>query len=134
MQLLAVARDLTERKEYENRLLATARELERSNAELEEFAYISSHDLQEPLRTLMLYAQMLTRRHADALGAEGQEVLGHLSVSSKRMSNMVRGLLAYAEARAQTPGSPTDLNAATHAALHNLKDTIRASGAHVPSR
>lgn len=131
VQLLAVARDLTERKEYEDRLVETAKELERSNAELEEFAYISSHDLQEPLRTLSLYAQLLVRHHDSGLGPEGQEVLKHMTVASRRMSDMVRSLLAYSEARGGISREPADLMAAAQSALFHLRDAIQSSGATV---
>lgn len=93
--LILVGRDISARKREEVLLRRTADELHRSNTELERFAYVAAHDLQEPCRTICSFAQLLQRRCGDALGEEGREYLAYLSDGAQRMRELIQGLLSY---------------------------------------
>jgi PAS domain S-box-containing protein len=89
------SRDITKRIEIEHSVRALAQDLERSNAELDQFALVASHDLQEPLRTLSGFAQLLRRQHGDQLDAEAQEFIGNILDSATRMQHLINDLLTY---------------------------------------
>jgi PAS domain S-box-containing protein len=95
--LIASARDVTERVER-------TRQLEESNERLEQFAYVASHDLQEPLRTVANYAELLAEEYADELDEEGQRLIDVVVTGSERMQSMIEGLLDYS--RVTTRGDP----------------------------
>jgi PAS domain S-box-containing protein len=105
-----VTRDMTQRRQAEERLRQTAADLARSNADLEQFAYIASHDLQAPLRTMTSYSQLLSRRYAGRLDADADEFIGFVTTGARRMQSLIDDLLAYARvgSAALIPG-PTDL-------------------------
>ncbi|MCW3127244.1 MAG: sensor signal transduction histidine kinase [Bacteroidetes bacterium] len=97
-----VTHDLTEKKEYEDKLKKTASELEQKyidlekvNAELQSFAYISSHDLQEPLRKIQTLTSILLERETANLTASGQDLFRRIQVSALRMQTLINDLLAY---------------------------------------
>ncbi|WP_415378645.1 PAS domain S-box protein [Halosimplex sp. TS25] len=94
---MTMAQDITERKERE-------RALEESNERLEQFAYAASHDLQEPLRMVSSYLQLIERRYEDELDADGREFIEYAVDGADRMRNMIDGLLAYS--RVETRGDP----------------------------
>lgn len=87
--------DITARKEAESAIIAKAEELARSNAELEEFAYVASHDLQEPLRMISSYASLMSERYADVLDERGVSFLAQLVESAKRMQDLIRDILSF---------------------------------------
>lgn len=95
-RMVGIARDITERKTYEH-------QLEKSNKRLEQFAYAASHDLQEPLRMVSSYLQLIERRYEDDLDEVGQEFLGYAIDGANRMRAMIRGLLKYS--RIDTDGT-----------------------------
>ena len=93
--VLAAIVDITERKKAEATMLRQAEELLRSNKELEQFAYISSHDLQEPLRKVQSFGDLLVSKYADTLGDEGRDYLKRMQNSAKRMQELINDLLSY---------------------------------------
>jgi PAS domain S-box-containing protein len=128
----AIVRDITERKNAEFALEAKAEELSRSNQELEQFAYVASHDLQEPLRMVSNYTQLLGRRYKDKLDSDANEFIDFAVDGAKRMQELIHDLLAYA--RVGTRGKefkPTPAAEIVSDAIANLASAIEESGAEV---
>lgn len=103
--------------------------------DLEQFAYSASHDLQEPLRVVAVYSQMLKRKFGGQLGAIGDQYITFTSQAALRMEQLVRGLLAFTQASTLNPNPPGIVsgNEALQTALANLKTPIEESGALVTS-
>jgi PAS domain S-box-containing protein len=130
--LVGTAEDISARKRAETELAAHAAELARSNAELERFAYVASHDLQEPLRTVTSFTQLLAQRFADRNDPEVHEYVGFITESVQRMRELIEGLLAYSRvSRQRVAPEDVDLNECLRQAVANLDAAIRASGARV---
>ena len=127
-----ISRDITGRKQAELDLADKAEELQRSNTELEQFAYVASHDLQEPLRMVASYTQLLGRRYKDKLDTEADEFISYAVEGAMRMQVLINDLLAYS--RVGTRGKPfatADCNEVLRRALGNLKLVIEESGARI---
>ena len=92
---LSLVREVSERKATQEQLARNAAELNRSNKDLEHFAYVASHDLQAPLRGIIGFSQLLEGRYASKLDAEGQEYLGFISSSAAQMQLLISGVLAF---------------------------------------
>jgi signal transduction histidine kinase len=123
-------RNITARKRAEIQLHRRAEELARSNAELEQFAYVASHDLQEPLRIVSGYLELLMRRYRGKLDSEADEFVGFIMDANQRMQRLIRDLLAYS--RVITHGQvqePMELDEALNRALANLLIPIEEIGA-----
>jgi light-regulated signal transduction histidine kinase (bacteriophytochrome) len=109
-------------------------DLARSNAELERFAYVASHDLREPLRTITGFLGLLQRRHRERLDEEGREFVDLAVAGAKRMDSLIAELLEYSRTgRSDTTAEPTDLLGAWNVAVRNLSAAIAETGADVTS-
>jgi len=130
--VLSAIVDITERKRAEEVLAQQRRELARSNAELEQFAYVASHDLQEPLRTVASYTKLLGSRYADQLDEDARTFIKFAQDGAIRMQSLIDALLAFSRVgtRARDPG-PVDASTAVRQALVNLKASIQEAGATV---
>ncbi len=129
---VAVFDDITERKHAEAALRDAHEELKRSNAELEQFAYVASHDLQEPLRMVASYTQLLGRRYDARLDKDAREFMSYIVDGATRMKQLIEDLLDYS--RVGTKGQdfqPVALEAPLRRALFNLRAAIEEAGAAV---
>jgi PAS domain S-box-containing protein len=130
--IVCVAQDSRERKEMEDNLRTTAENLRRSNADLSQFAYVASHDLQEPLRMVASYVQLLQRRYRGKLDADADEFIHFAVDGASRMQRLIQDLLAYS--RVDTRTQPTQLVESARAfdhAVANLQAAIGEHGAEV---
>jgi len=118
--------------QLEQRVAERTAELQRSNEELQQFAYVVSHDLQEPLRVVASYVQQLAERYQDKLEAEANELIGYALDGAKPMQQLIVDLLAYS--RIETIGqefAPTDCEGVLQRVLSDLRVAIEESGAEV---
>ncbi|MEG3875987.1 PAS domain S-box protein [Microcoleus sp. herbarium7] len=137
--LICAIEDISERKQVQELLQASlesqtsyAQELTRSNAELEQFAYVASHDLQAPLGTIAGYAQLLERRCHSQLDAQGNKFIGNIVNSCVRMQALIDDLLEYSRVgRSQKPFELIDCNQVFEDACANLQLAIRKNQASV---
>ena len=121
--IFAAARDITERKKLEEDLL-------RSNADLAQFAYVTSHDLQEPLRMVTSYLQLVEQRYKDKLDAAGTEFINYAVDGAKQMQTMINDLLTFSRVGTRgKPFQPTDCEVILDQALINLQMAIGDSHA-----
>jgi PAS domain S-box-containing protein len=127
-----VTRDLTERRASDDALRAANQRLARTNRELDRFAAVAAHDLQEPLRTVAGFAEILAERHVDGLDERGRAFVGHISAGVDRMQRLVDDLLGYAKAAEAVPAAGSvGLEAATTTVLAELSATIGARDAEL---
>ena len=123
----SLERKIAERTEQ---LEAQATELARSNAELAQFAYVASHDLQEPLRMITSYLQLLERRYQGQLDQDADDFIAFAVDGASRMQQLIRDLLAYSRVgTSNQPFSPVDCQVILKQVLDNLQMAIRESGA-----
>ena len=125
-------RDMTERRAAQRELEDHARELGRSNADLEQFAYVASHDLQEPLRAVVSYLQLLERRYGEQLDERAVRYIGHAVEGGRRMQTLITDLLTYSRVgRRGTEFEPIDLEAVFERVAASLRVAIEESGARL---
>jgi two-component system, sensor histidine kinase len=131
-----------EKREVNNSLERKVRqrtsELESKNKELEQFAYVASHDLQEPLRTISGFVELLQKEYQDSLGVNGTKYLQYLSQGSDRMKILIKDLLDYSRIGREKEAMAVDCNKLLAEVLADLDKNIRESGAsinadHLPS-
>ena len=128
--VMGVSRDATRRRKAEERIQKAMDDLERSNAELERFAYVASHDLQEPLRMVTSYLQLLERRYKDRLDGDALEFINYAVDGSIRMKALITDLLAYS--RVGTHGkdfAQVDCALVLIRVLQNLQISIQEANA-----
>lgn len=131
-QNLLLQTEITNRQRAESALLKSNQELARSNAELEQFAYVASHDLQAPLATIASYAQLLEKRYKYQLDSQANKFIGNIVHGCTRMQTLIDDLLEYSRVgRNQKPFELVDCTRVVEQALANLQATIRDTGAVV---
>lgn len=128
--LIGAIVDVTDLKKYEKNLEIQQAELERSNRDLEQFSYIVSHDLQEPLRMVASFTSLLKSKYSESLPGDGLSYIDFAVDGAKRMQEMIQGLLSYSRISTQAnPFEITDLNEPIDTALKNLSLKVRESSA-----
>ncbi len=127
-----VLRDITERKRTEEELKKTFEQLQRSNRELEQFAYVSSHDLQEPLRTVASFTQLLERQYKGKFDADSDEYIGFIVEGAKRMKYLIDDLLAFSRVNTRAGEFElADMEMVLDAALLNSQISVDDNGAQI---
>ncbi|MGH9613358.1 MAG: ATP-binding protein, partial [Bryobacteraceae bacterium] len=111
---------------------SSARELARSNSDLERFAFAASHDLQEPLRMVTSYSQLLARKYMGALDGQANEFLGYIQSGTERMASLIKGLLSYSQAvHTDAAPEPVDCAVVLNEVLKNCRALIEEAGAEI---
>lgn len=129
---LAIVRDISERKESEENFKKIMEDLKRSNAELEQFAYVASHDLQEPLRMVASFTQLLARRYKDKLDNDANDFINFAVDGATRMQNLINDLLTFSRVGTRSkPFTPTDTNIILKTVLNNLRTQIDETKANI---
>ena len=130
--LITSIRDRTERENAEEALRKFSLDLARSNAELERFAYVASHDLQEPLRMVSSYTQLLAKRYKGKLDANADEFINYAVDGASRMQKLINDLLALSRVGTQAkPSEPVDTGMILSRVLSDLQAAIESAGATV---
>jgi PAS domain S-box-containing protein len=142
MVITSAIRDISERRKaeeqirrlntnLEERVLERTEELMRSNEELQQFAYVASHDLQEPLRTVSIYAQLLAKRYQGQLQGDADQFIGYIVESAARMETLIHDLLDFSrvDARGTDFFTRTSCESALTDAIQNVRSLIEESGA-----
>jgi PAS domain S-box-containing protein len=128
--VFAAARDITERKRAEEKIKGYMEDLRRSNQELEHFAYVASHDLQEPLRTVSSFSQLLGERYRGRLDADADDFIAFIVDGAARMQTLINDLLTFSRVGTRgSPFAPVAGGEILQAALGNLDAAIADSGA-----
>ena len=127
----AVGRDITEKRAAEEALARTLADLDARNRELQDFAFIASHDLQEPLRKIRAFSDRLQRRYASELSAEAADYLARSHQAAERMQGLIDDLLAYSRVARGKPFSRVDLNTVLASVLEDLEERLESSGGQV---
>ncbi len=128
----AIFEEVSARKKAEAELAAAMSELARSNKDLEQFAYVASHDLQEPLRMVSSYTELLGRRYSAKLDDEADRFIGYAVDGAQRMQILINDLLEFSRVgRLKPPAEPTELSEVAATVLDGLSDRVAERGAKV---
>ncbi len=131
-RMAGVVLDITERKQAEAQLVQQAEALYRSNRELEQFASVSSHDLQEPLRKVASYAELLAAKYGKQMGEEGDRYIGNITDGVSRMRDLIHDLLAYSSLSGEElPMEKVSMRAVVDGILNDLEPAIMEKKAEV---
>ncbi len=124
--------EMAERERGERELKVYAEKLEISNRDLEDFAFIASHDMQEPLRKIQTFTHLIEEKHAGTLDSTGRDLFERIAKAAKRMSEMIRGLLEfYRVGKSSNPFTTTDLTLLAGEVTSDIEVLIRQSGARI---
>jgi PAS domain S-box-containing protein len=127
--MFGIAQDITERKQTEDALRDYAEDLRRSNEDLERYAYVSSHDLQEPLRSIVSFSQLLERNYKGKLDSDADEYIAFIVEGGNRMQALILDLLAYSRVNSKAQDlRPTDTEAVMAAVERHLDGPLRVAG------
>jgi PAS domain S-box-containing protein len=129
--LFILSTDISARKKAEQELAQQSERLKRQNQELEQFAYIASHDLQEPLRMVTSYVELLERRYADKLDDDAREFIAFAVDGTRRMKRLIQDLLMFSRAGRDAEYVPVDLDQVFREVCRNLGNPIASHGASV---
>ncbi|MEZ4900968.1 MAG: histidine kinase dimerization/phospho-acceptor domain-containing protein [Spirosomataceae bacterium] len=130
--ILNVAEDITHVKRHEEELERQVEALNKSNRDLEQFAYVASHDLQEPLRKIIAFGERLSKKYTDLLGSEGQFFVERMTNAASRMHGLIEDLLVYSRASRQgETNTPISLNDIVKRVLEDLEIKIKEANAHI---
>src|SRR4051812_9047456 len=135
MYTLAILRDTTVERQAQEVLTKSNAALRRANEDLEQFAYAASHDLQEPLRMITLYSELLTRRYREALPSDAQQILATITEAAHRINELVNDLLSYTNAASpeESPLPVTDTNVVLNDIHKSLHERIATTGTIITS-
>jgi PAS domain S-box-containing protein len=129
--LRGIFRNVTRKKSIEQELAAKTRELMRSNSELEQFAYVASHDLQEPLRMITSYIQLLARRYTDKLDQDANDFIHYAIDGSNRMRTLINSLLEYSRVNRIKPFENVDVSELLKEVQTDLHELITENEASI---
>jgi light-regulated signal transduction histidine kinase (bacteriophytochrome) len=132
IELVGFARDISARREAERALARYADELARSNAELQQFAYIASHDLQEPLRKVKSFTQLLAEHYGGQLDEKADKYINYIVDGASRMQTLITDLLTYSRVSTKgNPFEPTSCDDVLDRAIDNLEFSIKETSATI---
>jgi PAS domain S-box-containing protein len=123
--------DVTKRKKAEIQMASLLKELERSNRELEQFAYVTSHDLKEPLRMIGSFTKLLEQRFQGQLDEDTNKYINYIVDGTKRMQRLLDDLLAYSRISNEVKYEPLKLTEIVNESIHNLKVAIDENRAEI---
>ncbi len=130
--LRSTLQDITARKQAEEQIRRFNEKLQQSNRELQDFAYVASHDLQEPLRKVQAFADRLSSKYAHALEGSGLDYLERMRNAAERMQKLIQDLLTFSRVATKAqPFEPVDLDVVAREVLSDLEVAIEQSGATV---
>ncbi|MGH6611574.1 MAG: PAS domain S-box protein, partial [Burkholderiaceae bacterium] len=125
-----IVRDITDRKRAEEERHSYAAQLQRSNRELQDFAFVASHDLQEPLRKVQAFGDRLKSKYGDGLNADGRDYLERMQSAAGRMQTLINDLLTFSRVTTKAqPFTPVNLHSITREVLSDLEVKIEETGA-----
>lgn len=130
--VLSQSRDIRRSKKYQQELEERTRELERSNADLETFAFVSSHDMQEPLRMISNYMQLLKKRYAGQLDAQADEYIDFANKGASHLQQLIRDLLAYSRiTRTELKKTSVDMNELVNEVIRTIQIEVKEKNVSV---
>lgn len=128
---IASIRDITEKKEISQRLIDAMQVMQNANEQLEQFAYIASHDLQEPLKTISSLTELFSKEYKDKISGNGEKYLEFILKSSERMKMLIKGLLDYSKIGKDKQAELIDCTQLVNDVLADLGATIKQCNAHI---
>ena len=131
LQFIAYASDISESKKIKQQLEQTMERLSRNNEDLEHFAYVASHDLQEPLRTVNSYVQLFAVKYKDQVDEKGKQYITYISEATMRLRDLIRNLLDYSRSSKETVKEKTSFHEVLSEAIQGLKLKINTSKAKI---